>query len=93
MRESAGEGIGTSLLKARLNSHILSGLAKRMMGNRGTMVSNRSRCPRCVERSTIQSAVELRPAVHYLMLRCIACGLVFNAQVESQKADSIDPAG
>jgi rubredoxin len=63
------------------------------MEDSGTILANRSRCPRCKARSTIQSAVQLRPGVHYLTLRCISCGLVFDAQVGSEKADGIDPAG
>lgn len=62
------------------------------MENSRTIAANRSRCPRCSARSTIQSAVELRPGVHYLTLRCISCGLVFDAQVP-EKADGLDPAG
>jgi transcription elongation factor Elf1 len=46
------------------------------------------RCPRCRARSTVQSAVELRPGVKYLTLRCIICGLVYDAQVLSDLSRS-----
>jgi transcription elongation factor Elf1 len=44
------------------------------------------RCPRCRVRSTIQGAIDLRPGVQYLTLRCIACGVVHDAQIPSDLA-------
>jgi transcription elongation factor Elf1 len=46
-----------------------------------TVDDRRMRCPRCCGRSTIQTGIELRPGVQYLTLRCISCGLVYDAQV------------
>jgi hypothetical protein len=31
----------------------------------------------------VQSAIELRPGVEFLTLRCVSCGLVYDAQVPS----------
>ena len=45
-----------------------------------------TRCPRCGVHSNMQSAVELRPGAHYLTLRCISCGVVYDAQVPSAPA-------
>jgi hypothetical protein len=42
-----------------------------------------TRCSRCRSRATVQSAIELRPGVEYLTLRCISCGIVYDAQVPS----------
>jgi len=42
------------------------------------------RCPRCRWRPTVQSAIELRPGVEYLTLRCASCGLLYCAQVPSE---------
>jgi hypothetical protein len=42
------------------------------------------RCPRCRSRPTVQSAIELRPGVEYLTLRCASCGLLYDAQVPSE---------
>jgi transcription elongation factor Elf1 len=53
------------------------------MSGVSTVEDKRTRCPRCEARSTIQSAIELRPGVQYLTLRCTACGLVHDAQVLS----------
>jgi hypothetical protein len=50
------------------------------MSSVSTVDDKRTRCPRCETRSTIQSAIELRPGVQYLTLRCISCGLVHDAQ-------------
>ena len=41
-------------------------------------------CPRCRSRPTVQSAIELRPGVEYLTLRCVSCGLLYDAQVPSR---------
>jgi hypothetical protein len=41
----------------------------------------RMRCPRCGARSTVQSAIKVRPGFEYLTLRCISCAIVFDAQV------------
>jgi rubredoxin len=41
-------------------------------------------CPRCRSRSTVQSAIELRPGVEYLTLRCACCGLLYDGQVPSE---------
>ena len=49
-----------------------------------TVDDKRMRCPRCRARSTIQSAVELRPGVQYLTLRCITCGHVHDAQMPAK---------
>lgn len=38
------------------------------------------RCPRCQARPTVQNAVEIRPGVEYLTMRCISCGLVYDLQ-------------
>jgi uncharacterized Zn finger protein len=43
-----------------------------------------TRCSRCRSRATVQSAIELRPRAEYLTLRCISCGLVYDAQVPSR---------
>jgi rubredoxin len=45
-------------------------------------------CPRCRSRPTVQSAVELRPGVEYLTLRCTFCGHVYDAQVPSDPTKS-----
>ena len=42
------------------------------------------RCPRCRSRPTVQSAIELRPGVEYLTLRCGSCGLLYDGQVPSE---------
>jgi transcription elongation factor Elf1 len=58
------------------------------MANGSTIVSGGLRCPRCRARSAVQSAVELRPGVQYLTLRCISCGLVFDAQATPDTSPS-----
>jgi hypothetical protein len=42
-----------------------------------------TRCSRCRSRAAVQSAIELRPGVKFLTLRCVSCGLVYDAQVPS----------
>ncbi len=39
------------------------------------------RCPRCAAYPLVQSAIELRPGVEYLTLRCPSCLIVYDAQV------------
>ena len=46
------------------------------------------RSPRCRSRPTVQSAIELRPGVEYITLRCTSCGLVYDAQVPSERTKS-----
>jgi uncharacterized Zn finger protein len=53
------------------------------MRGASTVDDKRLRCPRCRARSTIQSAIDLRPGIQYLTLRCIACGVVHDAQIPS----------
>ena len=48
-----------------------------------TIADKRLRCPRCQSRPAVQNAIELRPGVQYLTLRCISCGLVYDSQVPS----------
>ena len=48
------------------------------------ILSTIMRCPRCWSRPSIQSAVELRPGVRYLVLRCASCCFIFDAQVRSE---------
>jgi hypothetical protein len=50
-------------------------------------------CPRCRARPTVQSAVELRQGVEYLTLRCIACGLIYDAQAEAHKSSRAPSPG
>ena len=52
------------------------------MSNVSTIADKRMRCPRCSARPAVQNAVELRPGIKYLTLRCISCRLVYNAQVQ-----------
>lgn len=61
------------------------------MANERTNIRG-DRCPRCRARATVQNAVELRPGVNYLTLRCIACGLVFDAQTGAEIPASADRA-
>jgi len=56
------------------------------MSNVSTIADKRMRCPRCSARPAVQNAVELRPGIEYLTLRCISCGLVYNAQVQADLA-------
>jgi transcription elongation factor Elf1 len=42
------------------------------------------RCPRCRSQPTVQSAIELRPGVEYVTLRCTSCGLLYDAQMPSE---------
>src|ERR1700747_3336098 len=58
------------------------------MSNVSTIADKRMRCPRCSARPAVQNAVELRPGIKYLTLRCISCRLVYNAQVQVEA----DPA-
>jgi hypothetical protein len=51
------------------------------------------RCPRCAGRPTVQNAVELRPGFEYLTLRCVDCGLVYDAQVAGYQLRSAHPPG
>ncbi|MDQ1390987.1 MAG: hypothetical protein QOF56_4441 [Acidobacteriaceae bacterium] len=53
------------------------------MANLSRMDLSGTRCPRCRSRATVQSAIELRPGVEFLTLRCVSCGLVYDAQVPS----------
>jgi hypothetical protein len=50
-----------------------------------TIAPSGMRYPRCQSRTTVQNAIELRPGVEYLTLRCISCGLIYNAQVPSNQ--------
>jgi uncharacterized Zn finger protein len=62
------------------------------MTSEGTNMKGNLRCRRCRARSTVQSIIELRPGVEYLTLRCISCGLVFDAQAGVEKPGSATPA-
>jgi hypothetical protein len=62
----------------------LAGVIGSAMASLRTIV----RCPRCRSRPTVQSAIELRPGVEYLTLRCTSCGLVYDAQVPSERTKS-----
>ena len=53
------------------------------MANLRSSVRSGTRCPRCRSRAAVQSAIELRPGVEFLTLRCVSCGLVYDAQVPS----------
>ena len=53
------------------------------MRGASTVDDKRLRCPRCRARSTIQNAIELRPGVQYMTLRCTSCGLLHDAQTPS----------
>ena len=56
------------------------------MSNVSTIADKRVRCPRCRARPAVQNAVELRPGITYLTLRCTSCGLVYNAQMQADPA-------
>ena|ERR1700757_1727200 len=56
------------------------------MSNFRTIADERMRCPRCSARPAVQNAVELRPGIKCLTLRCISCGIVYNAQVVADPA-------
>jgi rubredoxin len=60
-------------------------IPKSTMTNVSTIAPSGMRCPRCQSRTTVQNAIELRPGVEYLTLRCISCGLIYNAQVPSNQ--------
>jgi hypothetical protein len=53
------------------------------IANLRSPVRSGTRCPRCRSRAAVQSASELRPGVEFLTLRCFSCGLVYDAQVQS----------
>jgi rubredoxin len=55
------------------------------MSGVSTTADGRVRCPRCRAGPTVQSAIELRPGVEYLTLRCSSCGVVYDAQVPSDQ--------
>lgn len=64
----------------RRRSHaVLAGGVDTTMATLSTIV----RCPRCRSRPNVQSAIELRPGVEYLTVRCASCGLVYDAQMPS----------
>ena len=48
----------------------------------------RPRCPKCRARPTIQSVVQLRTGFEYLTLRCMNCGLVYDAKVHTDALKS-----
>jgi hypothetical protein len=58
------------------------------IGSTMARMSTIVRCPRCRSRPTVHSAIELRPGVEYLTLRCTSCGLVYDAQVPSKQTKS-----
>jgi rubredoxin len=47
-------------------------------------------CPKCRARPTIQSAVKIRFGYEYQTLRCTSCGLVYDAQVQTDPLKSDD---
>jgi uncharacterized Zn finger protein len=58
------------------------------MADLSKIALSRVRCPRCRSRSTLQNTVKLRPGVEYLTLRCASCGLVYDAQLPSNRRRS-----
>ena len=58
------------------------------IGSTMARMSTIVRCPRCRSRPTVHSAIELRPGVEHLTLRCTSCGLVYDAQVPSKQTKS-----
>ena len=52
----------------------------------GNIADERMRCPRCRAYPMVQSAIELRPRLQYLTLRCNSCAIVYDAQVPSPAA-------
>ena len=48
----------------------------------------RQRCPKCRAVAAVQNVVPIRAGFEYLTLRCISCGLVFDAQIHTDPPKS-----
>jgi hypothetical protein len=57
--------------------------APQLEGTACTPPFGRPRCPKCRARPTVQNAVQIRIGFEYLTLRCMSCGLVYDAQVHT----------